>query len=148
LVWRGYLTGGIAALYETLSVLIDEHDLKVLLGDPRLEIHVVADNPEVAVLGALRHTVTLDPGVFGARLEAADDVSEFTSSLLNDAMKNAFADDVIEQARKQAESKRPTLGAPPPESISQTPPLTSSCSRRSRSQSRSPTTPSTICRTR
>jgi hypothetical protein len=71
LVWRGYLTGGIAALHEAVIGLIDEHGLIALIGDARLEIHVVGHTDRVAVLGALRHPVVLDREAFEAKLATA-----------------------------------------------------------------------------
>ena len=121
LVWRGYLTGGIAALYEQLIGLVDEHGLVALIGDARLEVHVAADSSRVAVLGALRHPVVLDRAQFEAKLASAASANDLATSLFEDAL-NRGAEDVLDRALERDRAQERQLGSPPPKVLPQIPP--------------------------
>jgi hypothetical protein len=118
LVWRGYLTGGIAALYEQLSGLVDDHGLIALIGDARLEVQLVAGADRVAVLGALRHTVVVDRDEFETRLAAASGAADLAASFVHDAL-NQGAGEVLGQALERDRAQAHQLGARPPEVLRQ-----------------------------
>jgi hypothetical protein len=121
LVWRGYLTGGIAALYEQLIGFVDEHGLVALMGDARLEVHVAGGSRRVAVLGALRHTVVADRDEFVAKLVGAASANDLATGFLQDAL-NRGAEDVLVRALERDRAQEGQLGSPPPKVLPQTPP--------------------------
>ena len=121
LVWRGYLTGGIAALYEQLSGLVDAHGLIALIGDARLEVHLVARADRVAVLGALRHPVLVDRGEFEAKLAGASGAADLAASFFHDAL-NQAAGEVLARALERDRAQSHGIGAPPPAALPQVAP--------------------------
>lgn len=121
LAWRGYLTGGIGAMYEHLVELIDEHELTALLADPRLEVHIAAGSSKVIILGALRHAVVLERDEFAARLRAATGANDLAQSIVIDAM-NEGATEVLGRAAERDAVQPAEIGAPPPDTLGVLPP--------------------------
>ena len=112
LAWRGYLTGGLATLYEVLGAVLAEHGLGAFYADPRLEVFVPSDG-DVVVLGALRVPIRLSRSEWDRRVAVAQDGNELAADLIRGTLSDR-ASGVVEQARRDAsENPHPLVAARP-----------------------------------
>lgn len=112
-VWRGYLTGGIATVYEHLSPLIDRHGLAALFGDDRLEVHLRGGTEDAIVIAPSAAPITIDRTLWEQRLETAREPDDLAHTFLLDRLPDGgeqLLEAVSAAERRQAE----WLDAAPP----------------------------------
>jgi hypothetical protein len=120
-VWRGYLTGGVATVYEHLSPLVDRHALAALFGDDRIEVHVRGGTEDATVIAPMTDPLTVDRMLWEQRLQAACEPDDLAHWFLLDRMREQ-AEEVLEGVRA-AERQRPEwIDAAPPDAQLEVPP--------------------------
>jgi hypothetical protein len=121
LVWRGYLTGGLCALFGHLGEAISGRGLSAFYANQRLEVFVPSEG-DVVALGALRHPLPLDRGEWDLRVKTAADDARLLHGLV--WQRNSEAEAIIEAARsaEEAAEATSTVVMRMPEQLEVTPP--------------------------
>ena len=101
LVWRGYVTGGLATLYEQVARLADEHGFSALIADERLEVHLAAGRAKVSVIGPLADTIEIDRRLWEYRLERALDPDELAQWFVFDRIRES-AEEILTASADQS----------------------------------------------
>jgi hypothetical protein len=97
LVWRGYITGGLATLYEQVAPLADRHGLSALIADERLEVHVAAGSEKVLVIGPLTDTMEVSRWLWEQRVERALEPDELAQWFVFDRIQEG-AEQILQSA--------------------------------------------------